>query len=76
MRRILFLRLSPAPAPAPSPETTTSRRDWANASWPRAGSFSDNAWNQAVDGAPIDPRSAEIIFIGLDKALHPDFGAD
>ena len=37
----------------------------------------DNPWNQAIDAAPVDPRSAEIInFIGLDKGLHPDFGAD
>jgi len=37
----------------------------------------NNPWNQAIDGAPVDPRSADIInFIGLDKGLHPDFGAD
>lgn len=37
----------------------------------------NNPWNQAIDGVPVDPRSAEIItFIGLDKGLHPDFGAN
>lgn len=36
-----------------------------------------NPWNQPVNTEPVDPRSAEIIaFIGLDKSLHPDFGAD
>ena len=37
----------------------------------------DNPWNQAIDGLPVDPRSSDIInFIGRDKGLHPDFGAD
>lgn len=36
-----------------------------------------NPWNQPVEELPVDPRSTEIItFIGLDKGLHPDFGAN
>jgi len=36
----------------------------------------DNAWNQAVDRAPIDPRSRILIqSIGADLPLVPDFGA-
>ena len=37
----------------------------------------DNPWNQRIDDAPVDSRSAEIVaFIGNDKGLHPDFGAN
>jgi hypothetical protein len=36
---------------------------------------SDNAWNQDVSTAPVDPNSGAIIgFIG-NAGLHPDFGA-
>lgn len=36
----------------------------------------DNAWNQAINAAPVDPRSDAILArIGSDKPLHPDFGA-
>ena len=36
----------------------------------------DNAWNQDVSSAPVDPNSANIInFIGATTPLHPDFGA-
>jgi len=36
----------------------------------------DNAWNQDVSGASIDPNSDAIInFIGPGVGLHPDFGA-
>ena len=36
----------------------------------------DNHWNIAVDRAPVHPRSDRIIrSIGLDDALHPDFGS-
>jgi hypothetical protein len=36
----------------------------------------DNAWNQDVSNAPVDPNSANIInFIGASTPLHPDFGA-
>jgi hypothetical protein len=35
----------------------------------------DNPWNQDISGEPLDPHSDELIAsIGLDKALHPDFG--
>jgi len=37
---------------------------------------SDNAWNQDVSAAPVDPNSVAIIaFIGVGTGLHPDFGA-
>jgi len=37
---------------------------------------SDNAWNQDISGAPVDPNSSAIIsFIGDSTPLHPDFGA-
>jgi len=37
---------------------------------------SDNAWNQDISTAPVDPNSASIInFIGNTTPLHPDFGA-
>jgi len=36
----------------------------------------DNAWNQDISAAPIDPNSSAIInFIGDSTPLHPDFGA-
>jgi hypothetical protein len=36
----------------------------------------DNAWNQDVSSAPVDPNSSAIInFIGTPTPLHPDFGA-
>ncbi len=36
----------------------------------------DNAWNQDISGAPVDPNSANYInFIGATTPLHPDFGA-
>src|ERR1017187_8992030 len=38
---------------------------------------SDNVWNTAVDRLPVDPRSGVYIgSIGLEKALHPDFGRE
>jgi len=36
----------------------------------------DNAWNQDVSSAPVDPNSEAIInFIGPSIGLHPDFGS-
>jgi hypothetical protein len=36
----------------------------------------DNAWNQNISAAPVDPNSAAIInFIGAGISVHPDFGA-
>jgi hypothetical protein len=35
-----------------------------------------NAWNADISAQPIDPNSdALIASIGLDRGLHPDFGA-
>ncbi|MCA8996872.1 MAG: hypothetical protein KDA80_07800 [Planctomycetaceae bacterium] len=37
----------------------------------------DNAWNQTIDDLPVDPFSDIMIrTIGIDKNLHPDFGAE
>jgi len=36
---------------------------------------SDNAWNQEISTAPVDPNSNNLIAsIGLTTGLHPDFG--
>ena len=36
-----------------------------------------SAWNQLVDGKPLDAKSAEMIAgIGADAPLHPDFGTE
>ncbi len=36
----------------------------------------DNPWNRDVSADPVDPRSdALLASIGIDKGLHPDFGA-
>ena len=36
---------------------------------------SDNAWNEDISNAPVDPNSDNIIAgIGLTAGLHPDFG--
>ena len=36
----------------------------------------DNAWNQDISSAPLDPNSNAIVnFIGGSTAVHPDFGA-
>ncbi len=35
-----------------------------------------NAWNQDISACPVDPDSDKLIAeIGMDKGLHPDFGA-
>src|SRR5437870_2312525 len=35
----------------------------------------DNAWNQDISNAPVDPNSANLIAsIGNNDQLHPDFG--
>ena len=37
----------------------------------------DNPWNTPIDQEPVDPNSDNIIAsIGLNKNLHPDFGAN
>lgn len=36
---------------------------------------SDNAWNEDISNAPVDPNSANLIAgVGLNANLHPDFG--
>jgi hypothetical protein len=36
----------------------------------------DNAWNQIIANATVDPNSAAIIsFIGITDTVHPDFGS-
>ena len=67
--------LDPPPPPPPPPPAGGLG---LNATLvPRRLFPADNPWNQRVDDAPVDPRSAEIIaFIGNDQGLHPDFGAN
>jgi hypothetical protein len=67
-----------AEARTPSLLAATSSRDSGECvTGPAPDLPANNPWNQAIDGAPVDPRSADIInFIGLDKGLHPDFGAN
>ncbi len=37
----------------------------------------DNPWNMPIDQEPVDPNSNNLIAtIGLDRNLHPDFGAN
>jgi hypothetical protein len=37
----------------------------------------DNPWNTPVNTSPVDPNSPRIIAsIGVDRALHPDFGTE
>jgi len=37
----------------------------------------DNAWNQDISSAPVDPNSSAIInFIGASAPLHPDLARD
>lgn len=37
----------------------------------------DNAWNQPIDKAPVDPNSDALISsVGRNVSLHPDFGAN
>lgn len=64
------------PPPPGSPPGTPSLG--VNASLNGSRPFpDDNAWNTAIDQAPVDPNSAALIAsIGADKGLHPDFGAN
>lgn len=63
------------PAPPPAPGTPGLG---VNASLAGRRAFpDDNPWNQRVDTAQVDPNSdALIASIGLDRGLHPDFGAN
>lgn len=72
----------PTPSPTVTPSLTTPLpslpgKTGLNASLDFPLFPSDNAWNQAIDQAPIDPNSDQLIAsIGLDKNLHPDFGSN
>lgn len=73
---------SPAPAPAPSPGSATYgdlRAAALGVGAPLNGALpfpADNAWNTDISARPVDPNSdALIASIGLDRGLHPDFGA-
>lgn len=73
----------PNPPPPPPPPTTPPPAPGTPGLGPNA-SFAgrrlfpdDNAWNLPVDTADVDPNSDSLIAsIGLDRGLHPDFGAD
>ncbi len=67
----------PAPPTTPPPAPGTPGLG-PNASFAGRRLFpDDNPWNQPVDTAGVDPNSDSLIAsIGLDRGLHPDFGAD
>ena len=70
----------PIPAPTPPPSSSTNFRVaslGAGAALNGARAFpADNAWNRDISAAPVDPLSDAILAgIGLDTALHADFGA-
>jgi hypothetical protein len=66
------------PVPPVTPAPPTSGELGLNAALNTRRLFpADNAWNQPVDTAGIDPNSAAIIAnIGATKSFHPDFGAN
>lgn len=73
----------PAPTSTPVPVPPGSGTDFrvaalgAGAALNGARAFpADNAWNRDISAAPVDPLSDSILAtIGLDTALHADFGA-
>ena len=75
---------SPAPSPAPPPPAVgglhyaTMAAASLGVGAPLNGAVpfpADNAWNQDISAAPVDPNSANLIAsIGLSTGLHPDFG--
>ncbi len=73
---------APTPAPAPNPGSATYG-DLRGAALGVGASLNgalpfpaDNAWNTDISARPVDPNSdALIASIGLDRGLHPDFGA-
>ncbi|MBC8086016.1 MAG: Ig-like domain-containing protein [Phycisphaerae bacterium] len=71
---------TPPTTPPTSPPTTppTGGALGLNASLGGRAIFpADNPWNTPIDGAAVDPNSAQIIAnIGLTKSFHPDFGAN
>lgn len=70
---------TPPTTPPSTPPTTPGTGPLGlNASLAGRSLFpADNAWNTAIDNAPVDPNSAAIISnIGLTKSFHPDFGAN
>jgi hypothetical protein len=74
----------PSPSPTPSPPTSgRTTTDFSVASLGAGAALNgarpfpaDNPWNTEISAAPVDPASdALIASIGLNTALHPDFGA-
>jgi hypothetical protein len=80
MRRIPFLIVLLSLA---SISTSVSAQSCSQLSLGRMASLNgfipfpaDNAWNQNISSAPVDPNSDNYInFIGATTPLHPDFGA-
>jgi hypothetical protein len=67
----------PPPPPPPPPLACSAMQPGQGGS---LGGFvpfpADNAWNQDISGAPVDPNSAALInFIGTSVGLHADFGS-
>ncbi len=65
---------TPSPSPTPTPAATPDLGPGASLHGKQVFP-SDNAWNQDISAMPVDPNSANLIAsIGLNTALHPDFG--
>ena len=68
----VIVTATPPPPPPPPPGLGTNADLYPGQLFPI-----DNAWNQPVDTAQVDPNSDAIInLIGATKAFHPDFGAN
>jgi hypothetical protein len=68
---------NPNPPPPPPPSSCSAMSLGQGASLNGVLPFpADNAWNQNIAGAAVDPNSQAIInFIGASIGLHPDFGS-
>ncbi len=74
---VWIITVSPASPPPPPPPPPAGGALGVNADLARLLFPADNAWNQPVDTAQVDPNSAAIINgIGATGAFHPDFGAN
>ncbi len=74
---------APSPPTSPGTPTTLSYGNIQKAGTGVGASLNgavpfpaDNAWNQDISSAPVDPASSTLISsMGLDTGLHPDFGS-
>lgn len=78
VRAIVAVPAAPPTPPPPTPTPPAAGELGLNASLGSRSLFpADNAWNQPIDTAAVDPNSSAIIAnIGATKSFHPDFGAN